>query len=651
MHRLIHAAALAATAVLALVSCGGGGSSEPPAPGLYPVAGRLAGPPASDLRNPQGITVDAAGNVYVSDTDNDMVRKITPAGVISTLATGLQIPGHLVVGPTGELTVVEVCGVRRVSMDGTVSDFPGSAGLLNTLAFGSATCSQVPHSGVAFDAAGNLYASDAHSNYINKVTPAGEVSVLAGTKPPGFFQIVRGSADGTGAAASFNGPGGTAIDASGNLYVAEAYNNTVRKVTPAGVVTTIAGAAPATGSTDGVGAAARFNLPRGIAIDPLNNLYVADTSNHTIRKITPAGLVSTLAGTPQAAGNADGVGAAARFTRPSAIAFHGGELYVADAGNNAVRKVALDGTVSTFAGLQPVTGFADGSGSAARFDNPQSVVADNAGNLYIADTMNHAVRKVTPGGEVSTLAGSAAEAGSRDGPGALARFHYPTGLVLDGKGGLYVTDNTLPPQQAETTSSSGTVRQITADGVVRTLAGDPSLAGMVNGPASTALFRRLMGLALDGNGNLFVADAGNGAIRKITADGQVSTFFDNLAPRWLSVDAAGNVYAYLGALYFKINPQGQETLILTGGIASQGAFVSIMDAGGDFWVGETWGHFVQRKSQSGGPATTVAGVASTPGLQLGPLPGLLYKPGGLAFIDAKTLAVLTPGGVIKLVLP
>ena len=393
MHRLIHAAALAATAVLALVSCGGGGSSEPPAPGLYPVAGRLAGPPASDLRNPQGITVDAAGNVYVSDTDNDMVRKITPAGVISTLATGLQIPGHLVVGPTGELTVVEVCGVRRVSMDGTVSDFPGSAGLLNTLAFGSATCSQVPHSGVAFDAAGNLYASDAHSNYINKVTPAGEVSVLAGTKPPGFFQIVRGSADGTGAAASFNGPGGTAIDASGNLYVAEAYNNTVRKVTPAGVVTTIAGAAPATGSTDGVGAAARFNLPRGIAIDPLNNLYVADTSNHTIRKITPAGVVSTLAGTG-VVGSADGSAAAASFNGPQGVAVdQHGNVYVGDNGNRKIRRITPAGVVSTVAG-SGLQGSADGSGADASFSTPQGLAVDGDGSVYVADNANRKIRKV-----------------------------------------------------------------------------------------------------------------------------------------------------------------------------------------------------------------------------------------------------------------
>ena len=178
-----------------------------------------------------------------------------------------------------------------------------------------------------------------------------------------------GSADGTGSAARFNDPDGVAVDGAGNVYVADTFNDTIRKITPAGVVTTLAGSPGQVGSADGTGSAARFNDPEGVAVDAAGNVYVADTRNDTIRKITPAGVVTTLAGSPGQAGSADGTGSAARFDFPNGVAVDGaGNVYVADAGNDTIRKITPAGVVTTLAGTAGQSGSADGTGSAARFN-------------------------------------------------------------------------------------------------------------------------------------------------------------------------------------------------------------------------------------------------------------------------------------------
>ena len=206
------------------------------------------------------------------------------------------------------------------------------------------------------------------------------VTTLAGSAP------ASGSADGTGSAARFNKPGGVAVDSSGNVYVADSENKTIRKVTPSGVVTTLAGTAGANGSTDATGSAARFSYPLGVAVDSTGNVYVADRNNHTIRKVTPGGLVTTLAGSAGVGGSADGSGSAAGFYYPSGVAVDSsGNVYVADANNYTIRKVTPSGVVTTLAGSAGLNGSANGTGSAARFSYPNGVAVDSSGNVYVAD--------------------------------------------------------------------------------------------------------------------------------------------------------------------------------------------------------------------------------------------------------------------------
>jgi sugar lactone lactonase YvrE len=228
----------------------------------------------------------------------------------------------------------------------------------------------------------------------------------------------------------------------GNVFVADEANHTIRKITPAGVVTTFAGLAGNPGSADGVGSAARFNFPFGVAVGRSGNVYVADSLNHTIRKITPDAVVSTLAGLAGSPGSADGTGSAARFSSPTGVAAdRDGNVYVADYNNQTIRAITPDGTVSTLAGLAGNSGSADGTGSNARFYQPTDVAVDRAANVYVADNFNQTIRKVTPTGVVTTLAGFVHNPGRADGTGSSARFHSPSGIAADSAGNIYVGDS------------------------------------------------------------------------------------------------------------------------------------------------------------------------------------------------------------------
>ena len=329
-----------------------------------------------------------------------------------------------------------------------------------------------------------------------------QVCPLAGN--PSFSSLL----DSTGTAARFNSPNSLALDASGNIYVGEDNNHAIRKVTPTGVVTTIAGNGTA-GSADGIGRAAQFNRIYGIALDRTAGiLYVSDYGNHLIRKVVLAtGQVTTLAGSTQ--GFADGIGTAAKFSGPTGLALDATatNLYVADGFNYRIRKIALaTSTVTTVAGS--TQGFADGTGAAAKFWGMSGIRFDaNATNLYVADAFNHRIRKVVIAtGAVSTLAGNGT-AGNVDGTGTAAQFNEPRGIGIDGAGNLYVAERI-----------GNRIRKVTPEGVVTNLAGTGT-AGTNNGTAATAQFNFPFDVAVNASGNLFyVAEERGHRIRKIALE-------------------------------------------------------------------------------------------------------------------------------------
>ncbi len=290
---------------------------------------------------------------------------------------------------------------------------------------------------MAIDANGNFIVADAFNNRIRKVTPSGNVSTLAGSGSAAF-------AEGTGVAASFNSPSHVCIGTDGTIYVADSYNHRIRKVTPLGVVTTLAGSG-SNAFADGMGAAASFDRPRGVAVDSSNNVFVADLNNNRIRKITSAGLVSTLAGN-ETGGWVDGTGSGASFYQPIGICINtDGNIYVADYYNNRIRKVTTTGVVTTVAGGAGNgtngLGLINGIGQNAAFNAPHGLTADPSGNLIVADTDNHCIRKVTiPGGVVTTLAGSGIAAYT-NGNETVASFNYPVDVTMDSSGNIYVADN------------------------------------------------------------------------------------------------------------------------------------------------------------------------------------------------------------------
>jgi sugar lactone lactonase YvrE/plastocyanin len=307
--------------------------------------------------------------------------------------------------------------------------------------------------GIAVDASGNLYISDANANTVQKVNTSGQVSLLAGTNG------TAGSADGAGSAARFNQPAGLTLLASGAIVVADAANATLRTIGADGTVTTLAGQADVRGSADGTGTAATFSQPLDVAHDANGALYVADSMNDVIRKVTSAGMVTTFAGSAGATGVTDGNGGAARFNLPSAVVVDGsGNVFVSDTTNNTIRKITPNGDVSAFAGLAGVSGSDDGTGIHALFNHPGGLALDGTGNLFLADTGNSTIRKITPAGQVTTFAGAPGVAGLEDGTGTNALFNQPKYLTIDTAGNLYVAD-----------TGNASIRKVTPDGVVTTL--------------------------------------------------------------------------------------------------------------------------------------------------------------------------------------
>jgi sugar lactone lactonase YvrE len=657
---------------------------------------------AAEFYNPFGVAVDSAGNVYVADGANNTIRKITSSGIVSTIAGFPGTPGSadgsggnarfsaprgLAVDRSGNIYVADLGNhtIRKMTATSgtnwvvsTIAGFPGTYGTNDGA--GSLARFYRP-TGIAVDAATNLYVADYNNYTIRKITPAGTnwlVSTIAGLA--GNIN----TNDGTGGIARFEGPAGIALDGAGNLYVADSLDEAIRKITPSGsnwVVSTFAGSARLSGSTDATGSAARFNYPAAIVWDGANNLYVADANNNAVRKVTTAGVVTTIAGLPAAlSGSADGTGGSARFYEPQGIGISSaGTLYVADTDNNEIRKVTSAGVVSTFAGTA-AGGSADGAGSTARFNYPYGITVDAGGNLYVTDQNNHTVREITPAGIVNTMAGSLASSGSADGVGGNAQFNEPQGVAVDTNGNVYVAD-----------FINFTIRKISPAGVVSTIAGLAGSSGRTDGTNNAARFSYPDGIALDNAGNLYVTDSHNDTIRKLTpvigttnwvvstiaglagtsgvTDGPNSLARFN-APVAVTVDKNNNLYVVdqvsFASLIRKVTPVGTNWVVSTiagapailggstDGIGTNALFSTCdgidADNVGNLYVADSNNHTLRKLAPFGATwaVSTIGGVAGVVGNVDGSGNTSRFGiPNGITVDNSGNVYVADGGGTIR----
>jgi uncharacterized protein (TIGR03437 family) len=470
---------------------------------------------SAQLNEPIGVAIDNAGNLYIAERGNSTIRRVSPAGIITTVAGNgtrgvsgdggsatsaqLGVPVGVATDNAGNLYIADNSGpprIRKVS----------PTGIITTIAGGD-TGGLIDPRGVAVDNAGNLYVPDYGAGRVLKVSPSGTITTVAGNGP------CCGSSDGGPATtAQLHYPSYLAMDAAGNLYIAD---SSVYKVSPVGVITTVAGANLGSFG-DGVPATGAVLSAAGLAVDNVGNLYIADTSTSRIRKVSPSGIINTLAGNSTFGYSGDGGPAiSAQLNYPAGLAGDSvGNLYVADSGNGRVRKVSPTGIITTVAGNGTCCNSLGDGGPAtsAQLNGPVSVAIDGTGNLYIADSGNYRVRKVSPTGIITTVAGNGTCCGNfgDGGPATSAQLDVPESVAVDSTGNLYIAD-----------SGNYRVRKVSRSGEITTIAGNGVGAYSGDGgPATNAQLYQPMGLTVDGAENVYVADYRNSAVRLLQPTNQ-----------------------------------------------------------------------------------------------------------------------------------
>jgi hypothetical protein len=487
---------------------------------------------SSKLDDPCAVAVDALGDLFIADWGNFVVEKVTPAGRLSVIAgvvgkPGLPTPGPAIhseiwepggvaVDPHGDVFITDegnevvekVTPAGRLSVVAGVFAWPPVQGPPTP---GPATSSKLDSPiGVAVDAREDLFIGDHFNDVVEEVTPAGRLSVVAGNGRAGPPK------PGPATSSDLDVPAGVAVDAHGDLFIADEGNDVVEKVTPAGRLSVIAGVVGKAGPpTPGSSTASRLAEPTGLALDAHGDLFIADTGNDVVEKVTPAGRLSLVAGVPDRGPPTPGPATSSELEEPSGVAmdFHG-DLFIADSGNSVVEKVTPAGRLSVVAGVVGKAGSpTPGPATSSELDRPTGVAVNAHGDLFIADQLNNVVEEVTPAERLSVVAGVVGKSGRpTSGPATGSRLDDPTGVAVDTHGDLFIAD-----------FDNLVVEEVTPAGKLSVVAGEIGKAGSLTpGPATATKLDGPGGVAVDTRGDLFIADYGHDVIEQVTPAGRLS---------------------------------------------------------------------------------------------------------------------------------
>ena len=652
-------------------------------------AGGDGGPATqAQLAFPTNVAVDGAGNLYIADASNHRIRRVDPSGSITTIAgTGergfagdggpatqaqLAFPTDVAVDGAGNLYIADAGNhrIRRVDPSGSITTIAGTGERGFAGDGGPATQARLyDPSGVAVDRAGNLYIADSGNHRIRRVSQSGTITTIAGTGERGF-----GGDGGPAVEAQLYYPRGVAVGQMGDLYIADISNHRIRRVGRSGTITTFAGTRARGFSGDGGPATqARLYHPSGVAVGQLGDLYIADISNHRIRKVDSTGVITTIAGTGEFGDGGPATQALLYYPVGVAVGQFGDDVYIADTSNHRIRRVDPSGTITTFAGTGERGCCLDGAPpTQALLYHPDGVAVDvgGTGDVYIADTFNHRIRRVEgsrglPLATITTFAGTGEFGDGGDGgPATQARLYYPGGVAVAVEpGNLYIAD-----------IRNHRIRKVDSLGVITTIAGTgESGFGGDGGPATQAQLRYPRGVALywelygrwagrEGERNLYIADSGNHRIRRVDPSGTITTFagtgesgfggdggpaveaqLNN--PAGVAVDRAGYVYIAdsgnhrirrvdLSGTITTLAGTGASGFSGDGGPAVEAQLYDpsgvAVDGAGNIYIADTGNHLVRKLTPGGG---------STPPNPTGPAVTLPGKP------PAPTVSAATPNSL------